>query len=68
MDPGLSKSFHVLERQSFKLTIEYFNVTNATRFGSPGGGSTGSTFGQYLTSAGLLNSPRQAQVSGRYNF
>ncbi len=68
MDPGLSKSFHTFEKQSFKLTVEYFNVTNATRFGTPGSGSTGSTFGQYLTSAGILNSPRQAQVSGRYSF
>jgi hypothetical protein len=68
MDPGLSKSFHTFENQSFKLIVEYFNVTNATRFGSPGSGSTGTTFGQYLSSSGLLNSPRQAQVAGRYYF
>ena len=68
MDPGLSKTFHTFEGQSFKLIIEYFNVTNAVRFGSPGSGSTGSTFGQYLSSSGLLNSPRQAQFAGRYYF
>jgi len=66
MDPGLSKTFHTFEHQSFKLIVEYFNVTNATRFGSPS--NTTSTFGQYLSSSGILNQPRQAQVAGRYYF
>ncbi len=66
MDPGLSKSFKTFEGQSFKLIVEYFNVTNATRFGSPSNTST--TFGQYLTSSGTLNQPRQAQIAGRYYF
>jgi hypothetical protein len=68
MDPGMSKTFHITQKQSFKILIEYFNVTNAIRFNSPGSGSTTSTFGQYTSSGGLLNAPRQAQFAGRYSF
>jgi hypothetical protein len=66
MDPGLSKTFPIHEKVSFKLVVEYFNLTNAVRFSSPGSGSTTTTFGQY--SGGTLTSPRQAQVAGRINF
>jgi len=65
LDPGISKSFRIREKQSFKLIVEYFNSTNALRFNSPGSGSTGSTFGAYTS---LLNTQRQAQVAGRYTF
>ena len=72
MDPGLSKTFHTYREQSFKIIVEYFNVTNATRFNSPGNGATPTLFGQYTsgssTTPGLLNSPRQAQIAGRYYF
>jgi hypothetical protein len=66
MDPGLSKTFPIREKVSFKLVVEYFNLTNAVRFSGPGSGSTTSTFGQY--SGGTLTSPRQAQVAGRISF
>jgi hypothetical protein len=65
LDPGISKSFRITEKQSFKLIVEYFNATNAVRFNSPGSGSTSSTFGAYTS---LLNSQRQAQIAGRYTF
>ncbi len=68
MDPGLSKTFRTFEGQSFKLIIEYFNITNATRFNAPGSGSTVSTFGQYISGGGVLLQPRQAQFAGRYYF
>jgi hypothetical protein len=70
VDPGISKSFKTFEKQSFKLTVEAFNVTNATRFATPSvtnAGRSGATgFGSYA--APLLNSPRQMQFSGRYYF
>jgi len=70
VDPGISKSFQTFRKQSFKLTVEAFNVTNATRFATPvvanAGRSGASSFGNY--SAPLLNSPRQMQFSGRYYF
>ncbi len=70
LDPAISKSFSTFEGQSFKLTVEVFNVTNATRFGLPPTGNSGrsgqASFGNYA--APLLNSPRQMQFSGRYYF
>ena len=69
LDPAISKSFQTFEKQSFKLIVEVFNVTNATRFGLPPTANTGRSgapsFGNYST---LLNSPRQMQFSGRYYF
>jgi hypothetical protein len=70
LDPAISKSFPTFKNQSFKLIVEVFNVTNATRFGLPPAGNSGSggqaSFGNYA--APLLNSPRQMQFSGRYYF
>jgi hypothetical protein len=70
LDPAISKSFPTFERQSFKLIVEVFNATNATRFNLPPNGNNGSSgqssFGNYA--APLLNSPRQVQFSGRYYF
>ena len=73
LDPGVSKSFHITERQSLKLTVEAFNVTNASRFSNPASGSsnTSASFGVYNTTStntALLNSPRQMQFAGRYYF
>jgi hypothetical protein len=69
VDPGISKSFSTFEGQSFKLTVEVFNVTNAVRYGLPPTGNNGRSgspsFGNYTS---LLNSPRQMQFSGRYYF
>jgi hypothetical protein len=69
IDPGISKSFHIFEKQSLRLTVEAFNVTNATRFAVPALANTGRSgvtgFGTY---SALLNSPRQMQFSGRYYF
>jgi hypothetical protein len=66
VDPGLSKSFRTFENQSFKLTIEAFNVFNTVRFGTPTTSAFSTTFGQY--SATSLEAPRQMQIAGRYTF
>ncbi|MGI4830901.1 MAG: hypothetical protein ACRYFU_22330, partial [Janthinobacterium lividum] len=68
VDPGVSKSFRVTERQSLRLTVEAFNAFNSIRFSAPGSGSSSPTtnFGKYTGT--LLNSPRQMQFSGRYYF
>jgi hypothetical protein len=69
VDPGISKSFQIHEKQSLRLTVEAFNVLNSTRFTVPPTGNNGrsgaASFGNYTA---LINSPRQMQFSGRYYF
>lgn len=69
VDPSVSKAFHTYREQSFRLTVDAFNITNAVRFAVPPLGNNGrsgaSAFGTYSS---LINSPRQLQFSGRYFF
>jgi hypothetical protein len=69
VDPGISKVFPIHEKQSLRITVEAFNVLNASRFTVPPTGNNGrsgaSSFGNYTA---LINSPRQLQFSGRYYF
>lgn len=65
LDPGLSKSFRTFERQSFRITIEAFNVLNSVRFNTPTTSAFSTTFGQY---GNRLVDPRQMQIAGRYTF
>lgn len=64
-DDGLSKSFRVYKEQSFKLSVEAFNVFNNARFGGILTGVASTKFGNYTSQ---LNSPRQMQFSGKYYF
>lgn len=66
VDSGLSKSFRTFEKQSFKLTIEAFNIFNTMRFSSPTSSAFSTTFGQY--GSGQLGAQRQMQIAGRYTF
>ena len=66
VDSGLSKSFRTFEKQSFKLTVEAFNIFNTMRFSSPTSSAFSTTFGQY--GSGQLVAQRQMQIAGRYTF
>lgn len=65
-DDGLSKSFRIYKEQSFKLSVEAFNVFNNVRFSSPTTNVANAKFGNYTGT--LLTSPRQMQFSGKYYF
>jgi hypothetical protein len=65
VDPGVSKSFRTFENQSFRITLEAFNVFNSVRFNALTTGAFTSTFGQY---SNRLVDPRQMQIAGRYTF
>jgi hypothetical protein len=66
-DDGISKSFKVYREQSFKLSVEGFNVFNNVRFTSPTTNVSSTKFGNYA-GPGLLNNARQLQFSGKYTF
>jgi hypothetical protein len=65
-DDGLSKSFRTYHEQSFKVSVEGFNVFNNVRFSSPTTGVASAKFGSYAGT--LLTQPRQMQFSGKYYF
>jgi hypothetical protein len=65
VDPGLAKSFRTFEGQSFKITIEAFNVLNSVRFNALTTNGFSGTYGRYSS---LLTPPRQMQIAGRYSF
>jgi hypothetical protein len=64
-DDGLSKAFHTFRDQSFKLSVETFNVMNNVVMGAPTGSINSAKFGNY---SAIQNQPRQFQFSGKYNF
>jgi hypothetical protein len=63
---GVSKSFHIVERQSLQFRTEFFNLTNRVNLGNPNTtlGGPASPFGK-ITSAG---DPRVIQFALRYRF
>jgi hypothetical protein len=65
VDPGVSKSFATYKNQSFRITLEVFNVFNSVRFQNPTTSAFSTTFGQY---SNILVQPRQMQFAGRYIF
>ncbi|WP_263378034.1 TonB-dependent receptor [Granulicella paludicola] len=64
-DDGLSKSFRTYHDQTFKLTVEVFNVMNNVVMGAPTTSINSAKFGNYTA---IQNQPRQFQFSGKYNF
>ena len=64
-DDGLSKSFHTFRDESFKLSVEVFNVMNNVVMGAPTASINSAKFGNYTA---IQNQPRQFQFSGKYNF
>ena len=70
-DDGLSKSFKTFRDQSFKISVEGFNIFNNVRFSTPTASVANAKFGNYAptaTNTALLTSPRQMQFSGKYYF
>jgi hypothetical protein len=70
-DDGLSKSFRTFRDQSFKISVEGFNIFNNVRFSTPTAAVANVKFGNYAptaTNTALLTSPRQMQFSGKYYF
>ena len=57
-DLSLFKDFKVLERLTAQFRGEFLNAFNTPRFGGPGTGVTGTTFGVI---SGQANTPRQVQ-------
>ena len=64
-DDGLSKSFRTFHDQSFRLSVEVFNVMNNVVMGAPQTSINSAKFGNY---SAIQNQPRQFQFSGKYNF
>ncbi|MCU1325920.1 MAG: hypothetical protein JWN34_1290 [Bryobacterales bacterium] len=62
---AIHKRFLITERRYFTLRGEAFNIANRTRWGNPDSGLTSATFGQVRSQA---NTPRQMQVSLRFQF
>jgi hypothetical protein len=65
LDDGLSKSFRTFGNQSFRLSVETFNVLNDVVMGAPTTSINSAKFGNY---SAIQNQPRQFQFSGKYNF
>jgi hypothetical protein len=82
VDGGLSKIFHIGEKQQFRISTEVFNMLNDVRFGAITTNGLSNKFGQYTgvsttstgapgsstTTAATLVAPRQMQFSGKYTF
>ena len=73
IDTAMSKSWNITERQSLRLSVEAFNVTNSTRFdvgtmqlGLAGNSITNSgSFGNFSST---LSNPRVLEFAVRYSF
>lgn len=68
VDLGVHKAFQVVERQTFQVAAEAFNVSNSVRFDPKSisnNANSASSFGSYTT---LLTQNRRLQFSARYSF
>jgi hypothetical protein len=64
-DLSLSKTWKLVERASFELRGEFFNVFNHANFGYPGG-TVGTA--QFATVSSTLNPGRQVQLAAKIHF
>lgn len=66
-DMNLSKSFNIVEKQTFQIRWQVFNVFNDHRFDAQGVQDEvdGGLFGEYT---GLLTNPREMEFAGIYTF
>jgi hypothetical protein len=62
---GLMKRISFRERYSLTLRGEFFNAFNRVVFGAPAGNVSNGNFGRVTSQA---NTPRQGQVSARFEF
>jgi Carboxypeptidase regulatory-like domain/TonB dependent receptor len=62
---GLMKRISFLERYSLTIRGEFFNAFNRVVFGAPAGNVSNGNFGRVTSQA---NTPRQGQVSARFEF
>ncbi len=66
MDASLFKTFPIREGMTFEIRGEFFNVLNATDFGTPNTSIGSSAFG--AVSLLQVNDPRMGQLTARLNF
>ncbi len=65
---SIAKAFRIKEQIRFDFRAEFFNAFNRVRFGTGSLSLQSNQFGQLLSSADLLNDPRQMQLALKFYF